>query len=191
MTSPDSPSRPRRHGPALNLLAFFWGLAEATLFFIVPDVLLSLIALKNRRHALIAAGFAVPGALLGGWLMYRWAQPDAGPARDALLSIPAISSGLLEQVRQQFASLGLPAMFAGAFSGVPYKIYAVEAGAAALPLAAFLAVSVPARALRFLLVVVIMDGIARRWTPGMRPANRVVLALGAWALFYVGYFSLM
>lgn len=175
----------------MKLLALLWGLAEATLFFIVPDVLLSLLALRSRPRALVAGGFAVVGALLGGWLMYRWAALDAGLARDALVSVPAISADLLAQVRQQLASQGLPAMFAGAFSGVPYKIYAVEAGAAALPLAAFLALSLPARALRFLLVIVAVDWIARHWACGMRPAGRTALALGFWGLFYAGYFSVM
>lgn len=175
----------------MNLLAFLWGFAEATLFFIVPDVLLSLIALTSRRRALLASGFAVLGALLGGWLMYRWALLDAVHARDVLASVPAISSGLLDQVQQQLASSGLAAMFAGAFSGVPYKLYAAEAGAAALPLAAFLALSLPARALRFLLVVVAVDWIARHGAQAMRPARRVALVLGFWVLFYAGYFSTM
>jgi hypothetical protein len=32
----------------LNLLAIFWGFAAATLFFVVPDVLLSVVALRAR-----------------------------------------------------------------------------------------------------------------------------------------------
>ena len=33
----------------VNLVAFFWGLAEATLFFIVPDVFLTHLAIKIPR----------------------------------------------------------------------------------------------------------------------------------------------
>jgi membrane protein YqaA with SNARE-associated domain len=176
---------------ALNLLAFLWGFAEATLFFIVPDVLLSLIALGSRRRALVAAAFTVAGALFGGWLMYRLAALDASHVRSLLLAIPAISPGLPEQVRQQLDSLGYASLFVGAFSGVPYKIYATEAGAAALPLAPFLALTIPARALRFLLVVAGVNWIARRWASGLSHARRAMLALGCWGVFYGWYFSVM
>ena len=32
----------------LNRIALLWGFSEATFFFIVPDVLLSIVALKSR-----------------------------------------------------------------------------------------------------------------------------------------------
>ncbi len=172
-------------------LAFLWGLAEATLFFIVPDVLLSLLALKDRRRAWIASGYAVAGALIGGALMYRWAALDAVHVRSLLVALPAISPDLLEQVRQQLDSLGYASLFVGAFSGVPYKIYATEAGAAALPLASFLLVTIPARTLRFLLVAALVDWIARHWTAGLRHITRVLLMLTCWVLFYGWYFSVM
>lgn len=172
-------------------LAFLWGLAEATLFFIVPDVLLSLLALKDRRRAWMASGYAVAGALLGGALMYAWAVHDPAHVRSLLVSIPAITPELIEQVRQQLGDWGYASLFAGAFSGVPYKIYAAEAGAAALPLAGFLAVTIPARALRFMLVVALVDWIAQRWAGNLKPTTRAVLTLTCWVLFYGWYFSVM
>jgi hypothetical protein len=42
-----------------NAVAFLWGIAEATFFFIVPDVLLSWLALSSHRRGLIACVFAV------------------------------------------------------------------------------------------------------------------------------------
>lgn len=172
-------------------LAFLWGLAEATLFFIVPDVLLSLLALKDRRRAWIASGYAVAGAVLGGALMYAWAAHDAGHVRSLLVSIPAITPELLDQVRAQLDAQGYASLFIGAFSGVPYKLYASEAGAAALPLAGLLVVTIPARALRFLLVVAVVNWIARRWLGGWAQARRVALLLTGWGVFYGWYFSVM
>jgi membrane protein YqaA with SNARE-associated domain len=172
-------------------LAFLWGLAEATLFFIVPDVLLSLLALKDRSRAWVASGYAIAGALVGGGLMYHWAAHDAEHVRSLLVALPAISPELLEQVRQQLDSLGYASLFVGAFSGVPYKIYATEASAAALPLATFLVLTIPARALRFLLVVALVNWIAQRWTMDLKPTTRAVLALTCWVLFYGWYFSVM
>lgn len=171
--------------------AFLWGLAEATLFFIVPDVLLSLLALQNRRRAWIACGYAVAGAMLGGALMYTWAAHDPAQVRSLLISIPAITPDLPDQVRTQLHEWGYASLFAGAFSGVPYKLYASEAGDAALPLVGLLAITIPARALRFVLVVAVVNGIARRWLGGWTQARRVVVLLACWALFYGGYFSVM
>jgi len=175
----------------MNALAFAWGFAEATLFFIVPDVLLSLIALRSRCRAWIAGGFAVAGALLGGALMHGWAAVDAEQARAVLVAIPAISSQLVEQVRLQLDSLGFLGLFVGSVTGVPYKIYAVETGAAALPLVAFLLVSVPARALRFMLVAALADWVARHRMQRMSPTRRVGIVLGCWLLFYAWYFGVM
>jgi membrane protein YqaA with SNARE-associated domain len=171
--------------------AFLWGLAEATLFFIVPDVLLSLLALQDRRRAWIACGYAVAGAVLGGTLMYAWAAHDDAQVRSLLVSIPAITPDLLDQVRLQLDAQGYASLFAGACSGVPYKLYASEAGAAALPLAGLLAITIPARALRFVLVVAVVNGIARRGLGGWSHARRVALLLAGWGVFYAGYFWVM
>ena len=52
------------------VLAAVWGFSEATLFFIVPDVIVGLIALHHPRKALWAGGAAVAGACVGGALLY-------------------------------------------------------------------------------------------------------------------------
>ena len=41
------------------LIAALWGFSEATLFFIVPDVFLTVIVLRDRRAALLCCGAAV------------------------------------------------------------------------------------------------------------------------------------
>ena len=69
-----------------------WGLAEATLFFVVPDVWIGLLALFGWRAGLRAVALAVAGALLGGALMYgvgAGVEPDrSGGLLDA---VPAVS----------------------------------------------------------------------------------------------------
>jgi len=58
------------------LAAFVWGLAEATFFFVIPDVFLSFVALldwpRTSKHILAA----IAGALLGGALLFHWASAD-------------------------------------------------------------------------------------------------------------------
>jgi len=49
---------------------FAWGFAEATLFFIVPDLLLTFIALYSFRRSVKVLAFILLGALVGGTLMF-------------------------------------------------------------------------------------------------------------------------
>lgn len=50
----------------LIIAAFCWGLAEATFFFIVPDVLLTAITIVSVPRALRALVFSLLGATIGG-----------------------------------------------------------------------------------------------------------------------------
>jgi hypothetical protein len=59
-----------RHGRLSDGLAFAWGLAEATVFFVVPDVWISRLALSSWRAALRGCALALVGALVGGVLLY-------------------------------------------------------------------------------------------------------------------------
>ncbi len=184
--SPDSPSaRP------VNALAAVWGAAEATLFFIVPDVLLSRIALQDRRQALLACLWALGGALLGGALIWTAGYIDPAPARSLFVEIPAISLGMIERVQEQIEDLGLWAVFIGPLIGTPYKLYALEAATAGFGWLPFLLVSVPARLLRFVVIVLLTSAIAN----GLRrfASMRVLRAchLLAWTAFYAWYFTVM
>jgi len=46
--------------------ALVWGFAEATLFFFVPDILITRIALADLRRALWACFWSLLGAVSGG-----------------------------------------------------------------------------------------------------------------------------
>jgi len=49
-----------------HAVAGLWGFAEATAFFVVPDVWLSAVALRNLPRGLTGAASATAGALVGG-----------------------------------------------------------------------------------------------------------------------------
>jgi len=54
-----------------HLAAFLWGFAEATLFFIVPDVLLTLLAVRfGWRRAIMPLLFCLSGAVVGGAVFF-------------------------------------------------------------------------------------------------------------------------
>jgi membrane protein YqaA with SNARE-associated domain len=174
----------------VNAVALFWGLAEATLFFIVPDVWLSVVAVwRGRDAALRATGWTIAGALLGGALMHAWGTWDPEGAAATLDRVPAISPAMIAGVHDELERQGVAAVVLGGVTGVPYKIYAVLAHGAGLQLPLFLLISIPARAIRFVLVVLIADWInrplARRLT---LPRRCGVLGL-AWLAFYGFYFA--
>ena len=173
------------------LVAMLWGFGEATLFFIVPDVFLTIVALRDRQAALRCCAAAVAGALAGGLLFYLWGRADLSRATSALLSVPAIGPRMIEDVRNSLASNGLAALFLGPLKGTPYKIYAVVSGGMGLGLPAFLLVSVPARGIRFLAVTFAVSWISRGPLAAWPLRRKKTLAIALWAAFYAAYFALV
>jgi membrane protein YqaA with SNARE-associated domain len=173
------------------VLAFAWGLAEATFFFIVPDVLLTLIACRALRPALKATLAALVGALLGGAIMYAFGLRAPETARIFLDNVPAISPDLITRVTSQVSKSGLMAVLLGPIKGIPYKIYAVEWGSREGSFAAFMLISIPARYVRFLLASVIARAIARLIGPltHHRASIELLILAVVWIAFYGYYFA--
>lgn len=172
-------------------IALMWGFAEATLFFIVPDVWIGLLALFDWRAGLRAAGWAVVGALMGGALMYgAGAYLEAERSARLLDAVPAISPPMIEQVETAMRDEGPRSVLWGPLSGTPYKIYARTAGEQSQPLLGFLLWTVPARGARFVLIVVVSAlgaAVVRRMTSSV--GWLIGLYLFAWVVFYALYFS--
>ena len=170
-----------------------WGLAEATLFFIVPDVLLSWLAAFRPRLAWPAVVACLAGALAGGVLMYLAAADAPGRMRALLEAVPAVSDALVSETGAGLEADYGRRMLSAGFSGVPYKILAVESGARNRGLATFLGWSVPARLPRWVLVVLIARGVATAVRARMTRPDRVLWGLWAalWSIVYVVYFSVM
>ena len=127
----DDNSGRRRGLPALGIeaLAFIWGLAEATVFFIVPDVLLTFLAIDNLKRACWACVIALAGSLIGGACMFAWGARNPSGTHAFLEKVPAIDAEMIETVIQNIEETGQAALFLGPLAGRPYKIYAVNAGA--------------------------------------------------------------
>jgi len=173
------------------VLAFAWGLAEATVFFIVPDVLLTLYGCRKLKPAINATVAALIGALAGGVLAYSFGYRDPDAARAFLAHIPAISPALISRVADQITDNGLAAVLLGPLKGIPYKLYAVEWGARREGLISLMLISVPARYVRFFLATLAARLIARFLTPLTEHRARKELAILAvlWIAFYGFYFS--
>ena len=96
---------------------------------------------------------------------------------------------MLARVRESLLSSGALALFLGPLTGTPYKIYAVESSASGVSLLVFLAVSIPARGLRFLILALVVDGASRGPLAAWPLTRKRALVAGLWAVFYAAYFS--
>jgi hypothetical protein len=177
-------------GPPGLAIAFLWGLAEGTFFFIIPDVFLSLVAILDLRQSWKHILCALLGATLGGAFLFNWAQQNPGAARAAVAHVPFVRESMFAQVRDGYRKNGVMAMAVGSVSGLPYKLYAVEAprycGATT-----FLLASPPARAIRFLLVWFGFGAIAAwlRKSRGTRVATLLKIYAAIWFTSYVIYWG--
>ncbi len=169
--------------------AAFWGAAEASFFFIVPDVLLTAAVIRfGFRRALPLAFVAAGSAALAGLAMWLWGNNDAAAARHIMLMVPAIGPDLLARAHDEMASNWALHLFTGAVTGLAYKLYAVEAGARGINLFFFAVVSVAARLPRFLLTMA-LAAIGRGALSRIQKPNWMYSfwALG-WIALYAFYF---
>lgn len=178
----------RRHSAANSVLlvAFLWGLAEGTLFFIVPDVYIVLVALFHWRMGLLAMLASVAGSMVGGALMYGLAAQNGAAMVALLVRIPLISPSMVRAVAGRMQADGLLAMVNGPLQGIPYKVYATQAGRGALPFLPFLFLTIPARLERLLPAV--LAGAVFGTTFQKFIQNHTRLAIGVYALLWVGVY---
>lgn len=170
--------------------AAFWGFAEATLFFILPDVLLSYLALDKKEPLLKYCLWTLLGALLGGAILYWLAAFDQNAWWQIIESVPAIDSNLMNQVSDWMQKDGLLAILLGPSQGLPYKVFAVQAHEVGIGFWLFLLISIPARLLRFLLIAYLARLLSM--TILSKCLRRIKIAVWAliWIAGYVVYFSM-
>jgi membrane protein YqaA with SNARE-associated domain len=139
-------SRHRHAERYLGAMSF----AESSFFPIPVDVMLAPMTLADRtkwvRFATIATVFSVLGGLGGyaiGWGMFEAIEPWLQESHywDAYLT-----------ARSWFDDYGVWVVFVAGFSPIPYKVFTIAAGVAALNLPGFFIGSLIGRAARFFLV---------------------------------------
>lgn len=139
-------SRHRHAERYLGAMSF----AESSFFPIPVDVMLAPMTLADRskwmRFATIATVFSVLGGLGGyviGWGMFEAIEPWLRDSHywDAYIT-----------ARRWFDDYGVWVVFVAGFSPIPYKVFTIAAGVAALSLPGFFIGSLIGRAARFFLV---------------------------------------
>jgi hypothetical protein len=175
-----------------HIAAFAWGLAEATLFFIVPDVLLSYVGLKQGpRAAAIASIYAAVGAGIGGAFMFTWSAGNADLAREAVLAVPAIDEAMVTRAADAMTDNWFFATLLGPLTSTPFKVYAILAPHAGAELIAFALAGMVVRLPRFLFTAMLVALIGRLMTPRVSPTIQTWLFASAWLLLYAAFFASM
>ena len=130
----------------LGVLSF----AESSFFPIPPDVMLAPMCLADRMRAWRFATLTTIMSLLGGIAGYALGYFSLEAIEPWLHDMGYWSAYL--SGRQWFDEWGVWAVFVAGFSPIPYKIFTISAGAAALNLPGFVIASLIGRGTRFFLV---------------------------------------
>lgn len=172
-----------------SLVAFIWAFAEAIWFFIIVDVLVSLAIMRfGVVKAMLPAFAAFAGSLLGGIVLYKWAQVNPETVKELLLTVPGITEELLRTTTVDMADEATEALVLGGFTGVPFKLFAAIAFEAGIsPLTAFLEPAAIARFARLIVVFAVFGLLRSLLYNKLRRVGLIRLTLFLWVLFYAWF----
>ena len=172
-------------------LAFAWGFGEAVLFFVIPDVFLTLVAIRfGFRRSFQGAVIATAGAVVGGLVVYAWAAVDPAFLTSAMQLLPGIDQSMINAVGADVATNGNGALLAGPWQGRPYKLFALASGDMGLSPISLALLTIPGRLARFAVSVAVASYLRWFFARWMSEQTMIGLWAGFWALIYAGYWFL-
>ncbi len=163
--------------------------AESSFFPIPVDVMLAPMCLANPRYcwrfAVNATVFSVLGGMAGygiGYLAFEAIEPWLLESR---------YWGAYETARLWFDDYGVWAIFVAGFSPIPYKVFTIAAGVAALTVPGFFVASLIGRGARFFLVAAVVKYAGVGFEPALeKNVERIGWAVVAVAVIAIGWFML-
>lgn len=105
-----------------NALVFCWALAEALVWWVIPEFLLVLIVFMKVRHKVSLLTYDLAGTIVGTVIALTWRLPD-----ELLLRVPYVYPRMLTQTDEWYRTMGTLALVNQPFSGVPYKVFLAHA----------------------------------------------------------------
>jgi membrane protein YqaA with SNARE-associated domain len=162
-----------------------WGVAEALLLPVVPDVGLALLVLARPRRAALLFAAVVGGAAVGSAAMWALASSEPAVVERLLVALPGIDAMVLVEAERRVATEGITA-FAQVGPGIPLKVWTASWADVDGPLLGAVAGSVLNRVTRIGPVIVaawLVGTFAAGW---LRRHDRAVVALYAigWLAIY-------
>jgi len=127
--------------------------AESSFFPIPPDVLQIALSVSRPRRAYFYAAVSAVASVLGGilgWLIGYAFWETCGPY--FLRFVPGLSQEAVDHVGQLYQQNAFWAIFAAAFTPIPYKVFTIAGGIFQVPLAILIGASILGRSARFFLV---------------------------------------
>jgi membrane protein YqaA with SNARE-associated domain len=155
--------------------------AESSFFPIPPDVLQIALSVSRPQRAFLFAAISTVASVAGGALGWAigWGLWQA-TSSFFFDWIPGFTEEHFAFVEQQYQANAGIAIFAAAFTPIPFKVFTIAAGACSVPLPTLLLASAAGRGLRFFLVAGVMRVFGEQ---AKRILNRnlelVTLVLGA------------
>lgn len=130
--------------------------AESSFFPIPPDVLQIALSVAKPRlsffYATVSAVASVAGGVFGWFLgagLWHLMEPWF------FGYVPGFSAQKFEHVKSLYQGNAFLAIFAAAFTPIPYKIFTIAAGACSVPLGTLVVASALGRSLRFFMVATV------------------------------------
>ncbi|MGH9814485.1 MAG: YqaA family protein [Candidatus Acidiferrales bacterium] len=177
-------------GPAaLGVIAF----AESSFFPVPPDPLLMALTLGKPKRAMYFAALCTVCSVLGGIFgyfigLYLWDALD----QFFFGYVPGFTEKNFRFVEAKYQENAFLAIFAAAFTPIPYKVFTVASGVFHTGLAVLISASVLGRGTRFFLVAGLLRWIGERakhfvdrYFNLLTIAFFVLLALGFWVVKYL------
>lgn len=166
-----------------------WSAAEAVIFFIVADVPICWIAVrKGTKAAGLAAVVAALASLVGALAVYWWTAHDPAGQAAVYAALPGIDANLIGEAADRYRH-GPHVVLAGSFSGIPFKLFAMEAAKEHSWL--FLLLTPLMRLPRFLLIAVGVGTLSKYLSRWMTVRGRLALLVLCWTMFYAWYWAAM
>ncbi|KFE41237.1 hypothetical protein [Staphylococcus agnetis] len=175
----------------MALLAILWGFSEATLFFIIPDVLLTFVAITYQRKRVVVKVVmsALLGALIGGACVYIASLYDDKLTLNMLLNVPSVQTYMVDHVITSMNDNPAYALITGPLFGVPYKLFAFIAPQH-LNIITFLLISIPARLVRFIIVTSLAYVLSHYVFKWLQYRYKIMIWLIVWIIVYAIYFGI-
>ena len=177
-------------GPAaLGVLAF----TESSFFPVPPDPLLMALTLGKPKRGLHFATLCTVCSVLGGIFgyfigLYLWHAVD----QFFFAYVPGFTEKNFLYVEGKYRENAFLAIFAAAFTPIPYKVFTVASGVFETGLAVLISASVLGRGMRFFLVAGLLRWIGEpakhfidRYFNLLTIAFFVLLAVGFWVVKYL------
>ena len=141
--------------------------AESSFFPLPPDVMLAPMVLAQRQCAWFFAALTTLWSVLGGIVGYL-----IGMFLFGLVAEPIIhfydAQAAFDSAREKFQKHGIWIVFLAGFTPIPYKLFTISAGLAAMSLMPFVAASLIGRGARFFLVAGLIYAGGKRFETQLR-----------------------